>query len=927
MHTLAMAVTLGLAATDAAPMRTLIEWTFEQDGQLDGWQPNAYLTDVRVQGGLLHGKATGRDPFFTSPLFDVPTRPWQELRLRIKCKEPGRGAIFWSNTTESPYGGFRPKKHTPYRLAGGDKWEIVRVQPAWLGEGKIIHVRLDIDRPCDFAIDWIRIVEPEAVGEPTQRTSWDFRSGETQGWSGNDVAVSAEPRSGLRVEVGDPPGTLRSPPLTVALTGCQWLTLRMRSRTGRRASVTQYAQGKGDFSPIVFPLRSDGRLHTYNIDIGHRRLAAEKLVGVELWPSHLPGDHVDIESIRLSKAPQGPPDLEVTYFGMEDGVNRVGRPRRVMLRITNHGAETAVGVRGRVSFPPGVRVLEAPDALSRGLTLELDVPQTLWFELVADKPLDDTAMLQLNGPGAPPEAVRAPVRITPPPAGLTTGGIPEPEPAQTDYLIGTYYYPAWENDLQWRQVERFAPGIKPVLGYYDEDNPEVVDWQIKWYVERGVRFFLVDWYWEAGRTHHTHYVPAFQKARFRRHFKWAIMWANHNRPQTHSKDDWVKVTQYWLGHYLDTPEYLRIDGKPAVFIWSPMNIVRDVGGSEQAADLLALSQEMAREAGLPGITFVSMRALAGPDALAQRRQEGYTHATSYHWWSDAMGRADDPKRFPYSLVGERSRPGWDKTEKAVEEKGLTFIPVADTGWDARPRHGERTHVIYERTPELFERVLRDAKHWLDARGERMLILAPCNEWTEGSYIEPCTEFGFGMLDAVRKVFCGPGSPPSEVTPNDVGLGPYDFPIHERTVRTSWTFDRQGDPAGWHSSGSAAIEDFSVADGALTGVMPGHWSSLASPALAVRASRYPYLVLRLTTDTGGRAGGRLRVTWTTATTPNTRPNYVEAPLKPDGGAHTYVLHLAETPRWRGLVDKLVIRFYTGGKVTFRIEEVRLSQDRR
>lgn len=927
MHTLALALTLGLAAVDAAPMRTLVEWTFEQDGRLEGWQPNSYLTDVRVEGGLLHGKATGRDPFFTSPLFELPTRPWQEVRFRIKCRDPGQGLVFWSNTTESPHGGFRTSKHTPYRLAGGDEWEVVRVQPAWLGEAKIIHVRLDIDRPCDFAIDWIRIVEPRADGDAIGKMAWDFTQGGTQGWSGNGLAVSAEGRDGLRVEVGERPGTLRSPPLAVPLAECRWLALRMRSREGRRASVAQLAQGKGDHSPIVFALRSDGRLHTYNIDIGHRRLQAEELVGLELWPSHMPGDRVDIESIRLSPTPQGPPDVDIAYFGMEDGVNRVGRPCRVMLRVINHGAETAPGVTGSVAFPRGVRVLEAPQALSRGLTLAFDVPETLWFTLVADEPVDGQATLRLRGPGAPPEAVHARIRITPLPPGLPTGEIPEPEPAQTDYLIGTYYYPAWETDLQWRQVERFAPGIKPVLGYYDEDNPEVVDWQIKWTIERGVRFFLMDWYWEAGRVHHTHYVPAFQRARFRRHFKWAVMWANHNRPQTHSKNDWVKVTQYWLDHYFHTSEYLRIDGKPAVFIWSPINIVRDVGGSAQAGELLALSQAMAREAGLAGVTFVSMRAGAGPGALAQRKQEGYTHATSYHWWSDAMSLAPDPRRFLYSLVAERSRVGWDKTEEAVEDAGLTFIPVADTGWDARPRHGEGTHVIYERTPERFERVLRDAKGWLDSRGERMLILGPCNEWTEGSYIEPCTEFGFGMLDAVREVFCKPGTTPTDVAPADVGLGPYDFPIHERTVQTAWTFDRPGDPAVWHSSGAAAIEHLEVTDGALTGVVPGHWSSLGSPALAVRASRYPCLVLHLETDTGGRSDGKLRVAWTTATTPNTRPNYVETPLKPDGEAHTYVIRLAETPRWRGLVDKLVIRFYTGGKVRFRLSDVRLSEEGR
>ncbi len=52
--------------------------------------------------------------------------------------------------------------------------------------------------------------------------------------------------------------------------------------------------------------------------------------------------------------------------------------------------------------------------------------------------------------------------------------------------------------VKWDPLRLFAPIRKPLLGYYDESNPEVVDWQIKWAVENGITGFLVDWYWEAG---------------------------------------------------------------------------------------------------------------------------------------------------------------------------------------------------------------------------------------------------------------------------------------------------------------------------------------------------------------------------------------------------------------------------------------------
>lgn len=92
-------------------------------------------------------------------------------------------------------------------------------------------------------------------------------------------------------------------------------------------------------------------------------------------------------------------------------------------------------------------------------------------------------------------------------------------------------------------MRRTAPIRKPMLGYYDEGNPECVDWQIKWAVENGIscfpgRLVLVC----EGRQSLTHWFEAYRKARYRDYLKVAIMWANHNAPNTHSAEDWRKVT-------------------------------------------------------------------------------------------------------------------------------------------------------------------------------------------------------------------------------------------------------------------------------------------------------------------------------------------------------------------------------------------------
>lgn len=115
--------------------------------------------------------------------------------------------------------------------------------------------------------------------------------------------------------------------------------------------------------------------------------------------------------------------------------------------------------------------------------------------------------------------------------------------------------------------------------------------------------------------------------------------------------------------------------------------------------------------------------------------------------------------------------------KDFRRKALTYFPVVDTGWDSRPWHGDKAMAIEGRTPELFGRLLKAARKFVQENNLPLVILGPVSEWGEGSYIEPCVEYGFTMYDAVRETFCLRSPPDGSVTSGrpDIGCGPYEFP--------------------------------------------------------------------------------------------------------------------------------------------------------
>ncbi len=96
--------------------------------------------------------------------------------------------------------------------------------------------------------------------------------------------------------------------------------------------------------------------------------------------------------------------------------------------------------------------------------------------------------------------------------------------------MGAYYFPGWPSREKWQVLAAF-PERTPLLGYYREGDPDVMDWQIKWAVEHGISFFAFDWYWDRGHRQLEHALhEGYLRARFRSFIKFCLLWANHNPP-------------------------------------------------------------------------------------------------------------------------------------------------------------------------------------------------------------------------------------------------------------------------------------------------------------------------------------------------------------------------------------------------------------
>ena len=516
--------------------------------------------------------------------------------------------------------------------------------------------------------------------------------------------------------------------------------------------------------------------------------------------------------------------------------------------------------------------------------------------------------------------------------GTAWGYVPEPQPVKSAVEISAVYYPGTDQMSEWDVIARTCPERKPLLGWFDEGNPEAIDWQIKWAVEHGITSFCVDWYWNRGYQRLTHWVKGYYRSRYRSYLKWYMMYANHNQPGAHSTADQIAVTKYWIDNYFKTPEYYTIDGKPVVCYWDDGNLDRDfiaeaaakgekLKPGEGIRRALAVSEKLVKEAGLPGVHWQLMwRGVAYDPAYAvAKRGLGFSSAISYGFVHEARSLAPvaaaKSAGLTYDMVVEGIPKLWQA--KAVQRELPWWLPIP-TGWDDRPRSFSRSMIIRDRSPERFAEVCRAARAFCERNGLKHAVIQPINEWQEGSYVEPNAEYGFGMYDALREAFCERPAAgwPKNLTPAEVGLGPYDYPPSFRSRVQRWEFADSAE--GWYRQpyGGGELE---TKEGCLHFWVNWYWRNYnirqcVEPFAAAKYRTFR-VRMRLTPNAKAGLGGvktpDLRLKWGTKERPIVGPGLVvdekravaSCPVRVDGEFHEYALDLASNPDWRGEVDEL------------------------
>lgn len=301
--------------------------------------------------------------------------------------------------------------------------------------------------------------------------------------------------------------------------------------------------------------------------------------------------------------------------------------------------------------------------------------------------------------------------------------------------VGVYYYPWYTvSEGKWKQAMRLhlASPQTPKSGLYDSRDPEVISDHIQQSLRGGVLFWAVSW-WGPGS-----YTDLVFKEDILTHpdaskLKYAVLYESTGRFGRFENPDyrfWMSDLKYLKKTYFDDPRYMKINGRPVIFVYLSRVYFRNRGHD-------ALKQMRQT---FPDIYLVGDDVFQIEDAVDYKAEwaRHFDAVTAY----DVYGQSLKPYGGTQKAV-EFLAQAYQQAKQAVNSVGTAFMPAVAPGYnDTAVRKGHPGRARYftdtenSKEGDIFrEMIRRAALPNIDPSCDNIIMVTSFNEWYEDSQIE------------------------------------------------------------------------------------------------------------------------------------------------------------------------------------------------
>jgi len=345
----------------------------------------------------------------------------------------------------------------------------------------------------------------------------------------------------------------------------------------------------------------------------------------------------------------------------------------------------------------------------------------------------------------------------------TTYGYDYNYTANSDYLVGAYYYPWHGDDFHNGDGylrKELTPLQSPTLGEYDDSNPNIIAQHMKWFRQANIGLLVTSW-WGPDRIEDTNTRKALMEHDHVGNLKIALHYETTGRIKEEAGGDMSVVVsdiQYLCDNYFDHPNYYKIDDRPVLVIY----ISRKLEKLGTLESVLLTMRSVASKCGHEIYLIGDAIFAKAPDDNDEEPFVSFRYfdaVTNYDVYGSSGGTKQDS---PYA--GTEAIDNFyveqEKWRKQALKENCRYIPPVSPGYNDRAVRMEKNNQplsrrLTESSDEgsLFMYQLEKALPLVDPEVDNLILVNSFNEWHEDTQIEPVKgvnnstepeEFTFGL---------------------------------------------------------------------------------------------------------------------------------------------------------------------------------------
>jgi glycoprotein endo-alpha-1,2-mannosidase len=315
-----------------------------------------------------------------------------------------------------------------------------------------------------------------------------------------------------------------------------------------------------------------------------------------------------------------------------------------------------------------------------------------------------------------------------------------PSLGRSEPLVGAYYYPwygSFRGGHDFRDTLRahLSPPQPAAIGWYDSRQATTIAAHIDQSHRGNISFWAVSW-WGPRSAEDGTFREAILAHPRRAELKYSIHYESPGRLGTIKKPTFEQLVpdfEFLAQHYFNDPNYLRVEGRPVVWIYLTRAYFNGPAAQHAVAELRArMQQRFALDPYLVGDDLFS----GGVNLERARLWDAITDFDVYGTVLQDGGST--------SAALKRLADVYDKAGRALAKSKVGLVPAASPGFnDKGVRGGHRAAPRYfvdlpaSQPGDVFARMLKEVVvPRADPKAHHMLMINSFNEWHEDTQIEP-----------------------------------------------------------------------------------------------------------------------------------------------------------------------------------------------